>query len=180
LIASAIARTASKSPLDDAANPASITSTRSFSSCRAMRSFSSFVMDAPGLCSPSRKVVSKMISLSAMAALRGGRHALGGRAPSASGSWQCDAGLPLVLAGPVGVGGPADFIGLEKDHLRAPFAGVDPGRQWRGIGELQRDMPFPLGLERRHVDDDAAARIRGLAQADGQDVAGNPEVFDGA
>ncbi len=60
----AIARTASKSPLDDAANPASITSTRSFSSCLAMRSFSSRVMDAPGLCSPSRKVVSKMINRS--------------------------------------------------------------------------------------------------------------------
>src|SRR5688572_25906945 len=34
------------------------------SSWRAMRSFSSFVIDAPGLCSPSRIVVSKMINLS--------------------------------------------------------------------------------------------------------------------
>jgi hypothetical protein len=50
----------------EAAKPASITSTRSRSSCRAMRSFSSFVMDAPGDCSPSRKVVSKMISLSVL------------------------------------------------------------------------------------------------------------------
>ena len=31
-----------------------------------MRSFSSRVMDAPGDCSPSRKVVSKMMSLSVM------------------------------------------------------------------------------------------------------------------
>ena len=31
-----------------------------------MRSFSSLVIEAPGDCSPSRKVVSKMISLSAM------------------------------------------------------------------------------------------------------------------
>jgi hypothetical protein len=31
-----------------------------------MRSFSSRVIDAPGLCSPSRKVVSKMISWSFM------------------------------------------------------------------------------------------------------------------
>jgi hypothetical protein len=44
----------------EAAKPASITSTRSRSSCRAMRSFSSFVMEAPGDCSPSRSVVSKM------------------------------------------------------------------------------------------------------------------------
>ena len=60
----AMARTASKSPLDEAGNPASITSTRMRSSARAMRSFSSRVIEAPGLCSPSRMVVSKMIKLS--------------------------------------------------------------------------------------------------------------------
>ena len=54
----------SKSPLELAAKPASITSTFRRSSWRAMRSFSSRVMEAPGDCSPSRKVVSKMISLS--------------------------------------------------------------------------------------------------------------------
>jgi len=62
LITPAIARTASKSPLDAAGKPASITSTRMRSSARAMRSFSSLVIDAPGLCSPSRMVVSKMMS----------------------------------------------------------------------------------------------------------------------
>ena len=36
------------------------------SSCRAMRIFSSRVMDAPGLCSPSRSVVSNMIKRSFM------------------------------------------------------------------------------------------------------------------
>ena len=61
LITEAIALTDSKSPLLAAANPASITSTRMRSSCLAMRSFSSRVIDAPGLCSPSRRVVSKMI-----------------------------------------------------------------------------------------------------------------------
>ncbi len=60
LIAWAIACTASKSPFDDAAKPASMTSTLSRSSWRAMRSFSSLVIEAPGDCSPSRKVVSKM------------------------------------------------------------------------------------------------------------------------
>jgi hypothetical protein len=64
LMASATALTASKSPLDAAGNPASMTSTRMRSSWRAMRSFSSLVMEAPGLCSPSRKVVSKMIKCS--------------------------------------------------------------------------------------------------------------------
>ncbi len=66
LMWSAIDLTASKSPLELAAKPASITSTRSRSSWRAMRSFSSLVMEAPGDCSPSRKVVSKMMSLSVM------------------------------------------------------------------------------------------------------------------
>jgi hypothetical protein len=71
LIAFAMDCTASKSPLELAANPASMTSTRRRSSWRAMRSFSSRVIEAPGDCSPSRKVVSKMMSLSAMGELLG-------------------------------------------------------------------------------------------------------------
>ena len=63
LIVPAMALIASKSPGEEAAKPASITSTFSRSSWRAMRIFSSRVIDAPGDCSPSRKVVSKMISL---------------------------------------------------------------------------------------------------------------------
>src|SRR5574343_902245 len=60
LIACAIEWIESKSPGEAAAKPASITSTRIFSSCRATRIFSSLVIDAPGLCSPSRRVVSKI------------------------------------------------------------------------------------------------------------------------
>src|SRR6202008_2265608 len=78
LIACAMARTASKSPFDDAAKPASITSTFRRSSWRAIRSFSSLVIDAPGDCSPSRKVVSKMISLSAIVSAPASRRMLGG------------------------------------------------------------------------------------------------------
>src|SRR5256885_1405609 len=74
---SAIDLTASKSPLLDAAKPASMMSTRSRSSWRAMRSFSSRVMEAPGDCSPSRSVVSKMISLSLMMGLAGSLLILG-------------------------------------------------------------------------------------------------------
>ena len=58
----AIALTDSKSPGLAAAKPASITSTPIFSNWRAMRIFSSLVMDAPGDCSPSRMVVSKIIT----------------------------------------------------------------------------------------------------------------------
>ena len=62
--ASAMLLTAAKSPGLEVAKPASMTSTRSFSSALATRSFSSRVMAAPGLCSPSRRVVSKMINWS--------------------------------------------------------------------------------------------------------------------
>ncbi len=55
-------RTASKSPLDAIGKPASIISTPSSSNTLAMRSFSSRFMDAPGDCSPSRKVVSNMMT----------------------------------------------------------------------------------------------------------------------
>ena len=68
--ASATALTASKSPGLAMGKPASMTSTRIFSRALATRIFSSRVMDAPGLCSPSRKVVSKMINLSFMLRLR--------------------------------------------------------------------------------------------------------------
>ena len=61
------ARTASKSPSDDAAKPASMTSTPSRSSWRAITSFSSTFMVAPGDCSPSRSVVSKICTRSIVA-----------------------------------------------------------------------------------------------------------------
>mmetsp|Transcript_159 Transcript_159/g.440 ORF Transcript_159/g.440 Transcript_159/m.440 type:complete len:205 (+) Transcript_159:1095-1709(+) len=54
----ATAATASASPRLANGNPASITSTPRRCSCLAIRIFSSFVSVAPGLCSPSRSVVS--------------------------------------------------------------------------------------------------------------------------
>ena len=56
----AMARTASKSPTEAMGNPASMTSTPSAASARAISSFSAMFMLAPGDCSPSRKVVSKI------------------------------------------------------------------------------------------------------------------------
>ena len=58
----AISLTASKSPGDAIGNPASMTSTPNSSSTWAMRNFSSRFIDAPGDCSPSRRVVSKMMT----------------------------------------------------------------------------------------------------------------------
>ena len=59
----AIRRTASKSPGEAAGKPASITSTLSRASWRATSSFSAAVSPAPGACSPSRSVVSKIRTL---------------------------------------------------------------------------------------------------------------------
>ena len=61
-ISLATSLTASQSPLDAIGNPASMTSTPISSSSSAIRSFSSRFMDAPGDCSPSRKVVSNMMT----------------------------------------------------------------------------------------------------------------------
>ncbi len=60
VISAAMADTASKSPWLVMGNPASMMSTPSCSSARAISSFSFRFSDAPGDCSPSRSVVSKM------------------------------------------------------------------------------------------------------------------------
>ncbi len=51
-----------------------------------MRSFSSRVMEAPGDCSPSRKVVSKMMSLSVMVGSGRQRQQVQRCRPASSGS----------------------------------------------------------------------------------------------
>ncbi len=57
----AISRTASKSPGEAIGNPASITSTPRSQSAWAISIFSGRFMLAPGDCSPSRSVVSKIL-----------------------------------------------------------------------------------------------------------------------
>ena len=52
------------SPSETTAKPASITSTPSLSSCLAISSFFSGVRETPGVCSPSRRVVSKNLTCS--------------------------------------------------------------------------------------------------------------------
>src|SRR5271157_2196779 len=61
LTSAAILRTASKSPGDAIGKPASIMSTPSLTSCRAICSFSSMFIEAPGDCSPSLSVVSNIL-----------------------------------------------------------------------------------------------------------------------
>ena len=60
----AIASTESKSPSDAIGNPASITSTPRRASCSAISSFSVTSREMPGDCSPSRRVVSKILTVS--------------------------------------------------------------------------------------------------------------------
>ena len=64
LVRLAISWTAAKSPSEAIGKPASMMSTPIVSSSSATSSFSSCVMVAPGHCSPSRKVVSKMTTRS--------------------------------------------------------------------------------------------------------------------
>src|SRR4029077_16960760 len=64
LVRLAISWTAAKSPSEATGKPASMMSTPMVSRSSATSSFSSWVMVAPGHCSPSRKVVSKMTTRS--------------------------------------------------------------------------------------------------------------------
>ena len=90
---------------------------------------------------------------------------------------QGNAGLPHVFAFAVFIGGFAHFVALEEEDLRHAFAGIDFGGQRRGVGEFERHIAFPFRLERGHVHDDAAARVGRFAQAHGEHVARNAEIF---
>src|SRR5689334_13618430 len=70
----------------------------------------------------------------------------GGEARRVSGLRQRDAALALVFAAAVAVADVADFVGLQEQHLRHAFVGVDLRRQRRGVGELQRHVTFPFGF----------------------------------
>ncbi len=88
--------------------------------------------------------------------------------------------MRLVFAFAVGVAGFADFVGLEEDDLTKSLVRVDARRKRRGVRDLQRDETFPLRLERSHVNNDSAAGVSALSDADCKDAARDLEVFDGA
>ena len=93
---------------------------------------------------------------------------------------QGDAALTLVFAAAVFVARFADVVRFEEDDLGDAFVGVDLCGEWGGVGELERDVAFPFRFEGRHVHQNSAARVRALAQTDGQNVARDAEVLDGA
>src|SRR3546814_8053143 len=77
---------------------------------------------------------------------------------------QGDAALAHIFAGAVGIGRLAGFIALQEQELARAFIGVDLGRQRCRVREFERDVSFPAGFERGHVDDDPAARIGRFAE----------------
>src|SRR5688572_12958341 len=90
--------------------------------------------------------------------------------------------LPLVFARLVPIAPLADvvIVRLEEQYLADALVRVDASGEGRRVRDLQRDVPFPLGLERRHVGDDPAARVRTLPYADRQHIPRNPEILDRA
>src|SRR5262249_8643297 len=73
---------------------------------------------------------------------------------------QGQAGLVLVLALLVGVAGAADRVGAEEEDLGDALAGVDLGRQGRGVADLDGPLAAPLRLQGRYIHDDPATRVR--------------------
>src|SRR6266513_1149606 len=112
----AIRATASASPTDAAGNPASSTSTPRSASAFATRNFASGESDAPGACSPSRSVVSKiatcLISLPPPAARAASRAARIDRARRAD-------ALRIGERGLLGVSGRVLVHGDERRHALA-------------------------------------------------------------
>ena len=91
---------------------------------------------------------------------------------------QRDAALALVFAAAIFVGGFADFVGFEEDHLRDAFVSVDLRGQWCRVGELERHVAFPFRFEWSDVYEDAATRVSAFAETDREHVAWDAKVFD--
>ena len=66
---------------------------------------------------------------------------------------------------------PEEAPRLARVHLR---------RERRGVGQHKRHLALPLGLQRRHVHDDPAARVGRLPDAERQDVARDLQPLDRA
>lgn len=88
--------------------------------------------------------------------------------------------LPHVFARAVLVARLTTFVALQEQELARALIGINLGRKWRGVGELQRDMPFPARLERGDVHNDPTACVSALAKADHKYVFGDAEILDRA
>src|ERR1700685_2664188 len=90
---------------------------------------------------------------------------------------QHDSLLRLILPLLVLVRNLALFIRFEENYLAQSFIRVNLRRQRSRIADFQRHKSFPFRLERRHVHDNPAARVRRLPHADRQTIPRNPEIF---
>ena len=139
LTAAATARTPSKSPGEEAANPASITSTPSASSAWAISTFSSGARAMPGDCSPSLRVVSRIVILRCCTGCSFGLGPPGGRTSSLRfGRCVRPAARERVL--------PLEGENQEQLDARTTAAGYGHGRGVNGYGEMR-----PFGIEGQSV-----------------------------
>src|SRR5688572_15261882 len=82
--------------------------------------------------------------------------------------------LGLILPFPVLVRDGARFVGFKEENLAKAFVGENANRIRRGVRDRDSYESLPFRFERCDVDQDACARIGGLADAQGQHVTGNP------
>src|SRR3989344_4765137 len=82
---------------------------------------------------------------------RGGKNGCSCAARRESDLGKCHALLALILPAAILIRSLADLVALDEDHLRHAFVGVDFRGQRRGVGEFERDVPFPFGFERSYV-----------------------------
>src|SRR5690606_41189944 len=75
------------------------------------------------------------------------------------GARQGDTLLTLIFAAAIAIRSFTNFVAFKKQHLRTSFTGINFCGQGGGVGKLERYVPFPLGLKRGDVDDDAATRV---------------------
>ena len=88
--------------------------------------------------------------------------------------------LALILAFLVAIADFGCLVAGKEHYLCDAFVGVNSGRQWRRVGDFERHIPFPFGLEGRDVGDDAATGIGAFAHGERQHIARNAKVLDAA
>ena len=69
---------------------------------------------------------------------------------------------------------------FEENDLADAFVSVDTHRYRRGVHHRHRDETLPFRLQRRDVEDDAAARVRALARDQREDIARDAEILQAA
>jgi len=88
--------------------------------------------------------------------------------------------LALVLATTVFVAGLANLVAFKEQDLGTALPCVNLGWQGGGIAKFEGHIAFPFGLEGCDVHNNPASGISAFTQANGEHIAGNTEIFQGA